>query len=142
MAPQHSKTIVDKFEAAEKDIDRGLKRFENYIGSQIASMATSSVSDELRLEEFILGIRDCKELQDLRSQISASLRSCKVEICNVNSGFLKFIKLHVNADNSELAGRFGISDKLSKSSNRKNAGVRKNLNQKSKGFYSIQTVVF
>ena len=40
MAPEHSKSIVDKFEAAEKDIDRALKLFKNYIGSQIEFLKT------------------------------------------------------------------------------------------------------
>ena len=112
MAPQHSKTIVEKFDAAERDIERAFKRFENYIGKAVANMATSPLSAELRLEAFLEGIRDCKEIEDLRKQIAIFLKSCKVEICNVNAGFLKFVQLHVNAENSELDRHFGISSKL------------------------------
>ena len=66
---------------------------------------------ELRLKAYLVGIRDCKEIEDSRKQSSSSLES-KVEICNVNAWLLKLVHIHVNAENSELATQLGISSKM------------------------------
>ena len=108
MARQQPKSLVDKFVAAENDIDSALKRYENHVGNQIANVASSSLSAELKLEAFIVAVRECKEWKDLRKQIFMSLKACKVEVWNVNSGFLKFIHLNVGSDNKELARLLGL----------------------------------
>ena len=88
MAPLHSKSIVDKFDAAEVAIGNALRRFENFLGSQVAHIATSS-SAEVRVQQ-LLAIKESKELEELKMEINRSLRACKLEICSVNSGFIKF----------------------------------------------------
>ena len=114
MARQQAKTLVDKFLAAENDIDCALKRYENHVGNQIANVASSSLSAELKLEAFIVAVRECKEWTDLRQQIFMSLKACKVEVFNVNSGFLKFIHLNVGSDNKELARLLGLETDVKK----------------------------
>ena len=110
MAPQHSKSIVDKFKKAENDILNALNRYENHIGNQVALVATSSLPTEKKIENFFVAVKNCPELRDLKSQITASLRACKIEICNVNNGFLKFIQLNVKDDNEQLASFLGLTD--------------------------------
>ena len=112
MARQQAKSVVDKFAAAEKDIDCAMKRYENYVGNQIANVASSSVPAEVKLESFILAMRDCKELEDLKAQILLSLKACKMEVCSVSAGFLKFIRLHVKPDNLELARLLGVENEV------------------------------
>ena len=113
MSRHLSNSIVEKFNKAKADIGMSIKRLENHIGNAINGLATSSFPAERRLENFLLALKDSSELQDLRSQISMSLKACKVEVCNVNNGILKFIQLNVNLDDSQLARRLGIEEKQS-----------------------------
>ena len=110
MSRNMSKSIVDKFNKAELDIGKSLKRFENHIGNAINGLAISTLPAERRLENFLRAIRDSNELNDLKSQISQSLKACKVEVCNVNNGLLKFIQLNVNLESSQLAVQLGLQE--------------------------------
>ena len=94
MAPLHLRSIVGKFDAAEVAIGNAIRRFESFIGSQVAHFATSS-SAEVRVQQ-LLAIKDGKELEELKMEINRSLRDCKLEICSVNSGLIKFLMLNVD----------------------------------------------
>ena len=110
MSRNMSKSIVDKFNKAELDIGKSLKRVENHIGNAINGLAISTLPAERRLENFLRAIRDSNELNDLKSQISQSLKACKVEVCNVNNGLLKFIQLNVSLESSQLAVQLGLQE--------------------------------
>ena len=108
MAPSHSRSILDKFDAAEVAIGNAVRRFENFIGSQVAHIATSS-SAELRVQQ-LLAIKESKELEELKMEINRSLRACKLEICSVNSGFIKFLMLNVDTENPRLSQLLGTDN--------------------------------
>ena len=113
MSRHFSKSIVEKFNKAESDIGKALKRLENHMGNAINGLATSSLPAERRLENFLLELSDSNELQELKTQISTSLKACKVEVCNVNNGILKFIQLNVTLENSQLAQQLGVEENAS-----------------------------
>ena len=125
MSRQQSKCLVDKFLAAETDIDTAMKRYENYVGNQIANVASSAVSSEMKLKAFILAMRNCEELQDLKKQISSSSKSCKIEVCNVNSGFLKFVHLHVRPENNDLARLLCVESDVKRVEGESVVGIKK-----------------
>ena len=138
MAPAHSKSIVDKFEEAEHAIGNAIRRLENYLGSQIAQVATSTSAEE-RLE-ILLALKECKELVELKQEVNRTLKACKVEICNVNSGFVKFLMLNVDAESSELSRLLGVHD--SKICQRGSAvDLSKNKNVSFKGYIFLYSII-
>ena len=105
MVPLHLGSIVGKFDAAEVAIGNAIRRFESFIGSQVAHIATSS-SAEVRVQQ-LLAMKESKELEELKMEINRSLRACKLEICRVNSGLIKFLMLNVDTKNLRLPQLLG-----------------------------------
>ena len=108
MAPAHSKSIIDTFKEAEHVKGIAIRRLENYLGSQTAQGATSTSAVEGL--EVLLALKLCKELVELKQEVNRTLKAYKFEIGNVNSGFVNFLLLNVDAESSELFSLRGVHE--------------------------------
>ena len=101
-------TIIEKFAAAEADTSNAIRCYEENLKSYIAEVVSSEISAEKRLEKLICKLQQSSELAVLKGKIKTSLKSCKLQICSVNSSVVKFFAINVDQEKPALPKLLGL----------------------------------